>query len=377
MMTANDPTTWYHLEPIDSWSFGDGRPNHAGEDQSDLACLFPPSPLTVVGAIRAAAARALGWSGRQKDPWPKDIVDLLGNGMDLGRLRFTGPFLARDEKPLFPSPAHLVGTVDETGNWKPADLLIPGKEVMTDLCEVPVALPEPRSWSRDGRSGPLHPPRGVWLTARGYTRVLSGEIPSPEDCVYDRDLFVFERRVGLELEADSRTAREAHLYSPVHVRLKRNVGLIIGVSGLDPAIELPELLPLGGEGRLAACRVVNGAFLPVAGNEAPGATWTCVAALTPLRLLNASGDAWDVPRPGDPASRLVTGMNGEVVSLCIERPLRLGGWDSVQHRPLPLTPHVPAGTVWFIRGDPPRPTLTARAGSLTAFGFGHLVAGAI
>jgi CRISPR-associated protein Cmr3 len=377
MMAAPENTTWFHLEPIDSWSFGDGGPNHAGEDQSDLGCLFPPSPLTVAGAIRAAAARALGWSGRPTEPWPAEIVERLGDGLDPGPLRFTGPFLARDAQPLFPAPAHLVGTVDANGEWQPADLLAPGAEAMTDLSERPVRLPEPRGAARGAEWSALKPPRGVWLTAQGLSRILAGEIPAPEDCVQERDLFAFEQRVGLELEADSRTAREAHLYSPVHVRLKRNVGLIVGAAGLDATIQLPELLPLGGEGRLAACRVVSEPPLPAAERKSPGAAWTCLVALTPVRLLNAARDAWDVPRPGDTAARLVAGLEGEIVSLCIERPLRLGGWDSVRHRPLPLIPHARAGTVWFVRGDPPRSTVAVRAGLLTAFGFGHLVAGSI
>ncbi len=375
MMAAPANTTWFCLEPIDSWSFGDGRPNHAGEDQSDLACLFPPSPLTVAGAIRAAAARALGWSGRPAEPWPKDIVERLGDGLDAGPLRFTGPFLARDGEPLFPAPAHLVGTVDAGGEWQPADLLAPGTEVMTDLSEAPVGLPEPCGVAKSMVSSSLKPPRGVWLTVQGLSRVLAGELPPSQECVRERDLFSFEHRVGLELEADSRTAREAHLYSPVHVRLKRNVGIVVGVAGLDAAIQLPELIPLGGEGRLAACRVMSEPPLPTAVSKSPGAALSCLVALTPVRLLNAARDAWDVPRPGDTASRLVAGLDGRIVSLCIERPLRLGGWDSVQRRPLPLTPHARAGTVWFLSGGPPEPTTTQRVGDLTEFGFGHLVAG--
>src|SRR5690606_14698184 len=135
---------------------------------------------------------------------------------------------------------------------------------MTDLSEAPVRLPEPYGEAKSAVSSSLKPPRGVWLTVQGLSRVLAGELPPSQECVRERDLFSFEHRIGLELEADSRTAREAHLYSPVHVRLQRNVGLIGGVAGLDAAIQLPELLPLGGEARLAACRVMSEPPLPAA-----------------------------------------------------------------------------------------------------------------
>ena len=45
--------------------------------------------------------------------------DSTGDGPDLGVLRFCGPFLLRDEEPLFPAPRCLLGTNDSEG-WKPA-----------------------------------------------------------------------------------------------------------------------------------------------------------------------------------------------------------------------------------------------------------------
>ncbi|MEW6637748.1 MAG: type III-B CRISPR module-associated Cmr3 family protein, partial [Actinomycetota bacterium] len=49
---------YYRLEPLDTLFFGDGSPFNAGETgQMEVEGTFPPSPTTVVGALRAAFAR--------------------------------------------------------------------------------------------------------------------------------------------------------------------------------------------------------------------------------------------------------------------------------------------------------------------------------
>ena len=62
-----------YFDPLDTLFFRDGRPYHQGElSQAGVASLFPPFPSTLVGAIRAACARALGWtSGNWERPYPE------------------------------------------------------------------------------------------------------------------------------------------------------------------------------------------------------------------------------------------------------------------------------------------------------------------
>ena len=82
------------LHPLDTFFFRDGRPyNQDDPGQVEAASLFPPYPPTVVGAVRAAAARAMGWPGSAWD------TAALGDGVDwqagdepLGPLRFSGPY---------------------------------------------------------------------------------------------------------------------------------------------------------------------------------------------------------------------------------------------------------------------------------------------
>jgi len=98
-----------------------------------------------------------------------DVV--LGNGPDdLGKLSFGGPFLLREEQPLFRAPRHLLGVADSSG-WRPVALLRPGSPAACDLGDA-VRLPE----LPDTASGveKLKPGDHVWLTSAGMNAVLGG-----------------------------------------------------------------------------------------------------------------------------------------------------------------------------------------------------------
>lgn len=369
---------WLKLTPVDSWFFRDGRPHNMGEDQSSVESVFPPFAPTVVGAVRAAAARQMGWSGR--GDWPEDVKRALGDGADLGPLRFTGPFLCRDEdgsrELLFPMPAHLLGSTAGDGErWEPVTCLAPEPEaVQTDLADEPVLLPAPVDVGEDERA--RRRGRGMWLRCGGMDRLLGGALPAREDCVASGEFFSLEQRMGLQLDLSKRAAREGHLYSPIHVRLERGVSLVVGVFGLRDDVELPEMLPFGGESRLAACEPIGAPRMPacLSKEQSPQPVATVIL-LTPGRLLDDGAAAWRLPAPGQPASRLLAGAEGRIESVCVDRPLPIGGWDSVVHQPLPLEPFAAPGTTWFVRDLALPGKGEIRAGTRTAYGFGHAVLG--
>jgi CRISPR-associated protein Cmr3 len=65
-----------------------------------------------------------------------------------------------------------------------------------------------------------------------------------------------------------------------------------------------------------------------------------------------------------------------VVSACVGKPQFLGGWDSIERRPLPLRPVFPAGSTWFLEIHDPAPLqqlLTHGLGLKSLYGFGHAV----
>ena len=361
------------LDPLDTLFFRDGTPYSADSaPQEDVASLFPPHPMTVAGALRAALARCNGWNGRRR--WPAHLGLVLGDGPDdTGQLVMEGPFLLRDDQPLFRAPRHLLGTIDGD-QWTPRLLLRPGSAVMCDLGDA-VRLPQAPT-TFDGiekcKTGD-----SSWLTLAGMGSVLHGQLPGAGEVVSSRCLWSEEPRIGLERDRSRRTAEEGKLYSSRHVRLKRGVSLGACIDGVPPDWTLPtdQLVPLGGESRLAACRtwnVVPTLRMPLAEIDADGRV--VVIALTPLDLDEAACRGrrkLDVPG------------NARVVSACLGRPERIGGWNSLERRPLPLRSVLPAGSALFCEAGEPQRFIDAvaardglpRLGSRQAQGFGVVALG--
>ncbi len=359
-----------HLDPVDTWFFRGGTPFASdAAPQDDVESLFPPHPATTAGALRAALALARGWDGRGR--WHKSFDDVLGNGPENpGRLSFDGPFLLRCGKPLFRSPRHLLG-VREANGWQPYALLRPGPPVRCDLGKA-IRLPDLPEGSKTGAK--LQAGDREWLTLEGLTSVLRGAVPEASEIVEDKALWSAEERIGLARDRDTRSAKEGMLYSTRHVRPGRGVSLGMRIAGLPADWPRPfdRLVPLGGENRVAHCREWQGCAgldtLPVPGGPRGQAV---LVALTPLDLEEA------VVR----GERPLDAPNGtRIVSACLDRPQRIGGWDSLARRPLPLRSVLAPGSVLFCEiPENAREAGTGggilRLGARTTWGFGLVAAG--
>ena len=356
------------LAPVDTWFFRDGTPFSAGEaPMGNVGGLFPPHPGTVVGALRAALAVNRGWDGRSR--WPDDYRAVLGDGPDdLGQLSFDGPFLLRDGQPLFRAPRHLLGTGNPK-EWAPRTFLRPGPPVTCDLGDA-VRLPEVVAFTGDLHD--LKPGDDQWLTPAGLSAVLRGSLPLPQDVVHAGQLWAMESRTGLELDRNTGTAVEHSLYSARHVRPARKISLGARINCLPAEWTAPfdRLLPLGGESRLAECREWDG-DLQV---DAPLAALLsshqiAIIALSPL-------DVGEDVCMGDPA---LDGLaDARVVSAVLDRPQRIGGWNSLARTPLPMRSVLAPGSVLFCKlEDPTELSGTAaaatglvRLGQRQEWGFG-------
>lgn len=360
------------IEPLDTLFFRDGQSYVQGEPwQADVESRFPPAPPTLVGALRAALARSLGWSGRANEPWPAAVTAALGDGDELGPLCFRGPLLQRGGDVLFPAPAALLRKGEEIADSEGLVRLRPGPVRHCDLGPA-VCLPV----TEPGTAG-LKPLAGDWIDRSGLQAWLSGQTPAAKSIVRAGDLWRLEARVGIARDPDSRTTGEGAIYSPQHVRLGHGVSLWAQISGSSPE-RIGRALsgqphPLGGESRSAW-------ISPEAGNlRLPNCP-----ALSPdadrLRysvLLLTPADVSKPPRPGD----AIDGLPGQLVSACLPPPALIGGWDSRQHAPLPLRPYLAPGSVLFMQTgaaqlDCVRALHGNTIGERSAWGFGWILVGA-
>ncbi|WP_419788195.1 type III-B CRISPR module-associated Cmr3 family protein [Pseudodesulfovibrio sp.] len=361
---------WIALEQIDSWFFRTGRPMHLGETPvTKTESAFPPQAHTVVGALRASLARSNGWSGRSK--WTQDIQDVLGSEQNLGKLQFMGPFLCLENQPVFPVPRHLLGRLQDLGNgqepvWNPAALLAPGAPVRCDLAAGPVCLPQPVKCMPNENLDELKNIPDAYVTLAGMDAILRGQLPAPETILPASTIWLPESRIGIQRQPKERTTGADGLFSTVHIRLRKDVHMCMGVAGVPQEWIVPSgFIPFGGEGRVAALSDVQEIPLPQHVRPADGSSIALVF-LTPVDFADA---------PLEPGKSLPGTEGLTLVSACLDRPLKLGGWCSIKHQPLALRPLLPAGSVLFCTAesrnlDSILLDTAIRLGQRTEYGFG-------
>ena len=357
----------FKLTPLDTLFFRDGRPFNLGETgQLEVTGTFPPSPTTVVGAVRAAFARGQNWSAGD---WNDVLKEVLGNHHEtLGQLSFHGPFLLRNGEILFPAPLHLLGKPLETENDKSKmwqiTRLRPGASLETDIGRT--RLPE-KAEDIEGVKE-----LGGYLTGEAMRRVLAGEKPEGSHIVSQACLWNTEPRVGIKRDPKSRTTKEDSLYNIGHVRLQEGVSLGVQVSGLPESWQPQSPALLGGESRMAWLDETDKLDLPKAPELLENGTIRyTVTLITPGKL---KGDGWRKY-----GSRLAD-LPGKVISACVGKPLMIGGWNSLKQEPLPLAPYLPAGSTWFLEEDAgARDEILAKhgrhIGEKTAWGYGQILIG--
>jgi CRISPR-associated protein Cmr3 len=363
------------LRPHDTLFLRDGRPFDQGaQEQAATAGIFPPYPPTVVGAMRAALARAKGWPG---NPWPPDLgsgVDFSQGNEPLGRLRFSGPFVLCGDAPLFPAPLCLLVKRSDNGLAKVVRLG-PGTLLECDLgC---VSLPKPLDRLDGGKA-----PEDVWIDGDGLKALLDWTDPKPESLVPQDALWKTEARVGIARDETRRTTGEGALYAAAHIRLKERVAIAVSVEGADLSGIAGKLAPLGGEGRSVWVeRSAASVELPPPPDLEPdhdGVLRYTVVLLTPAFFGDAEED-W--PKPdGTIRDDAASALPGRVVSACVGKPVPVGGWDGINHTPLPLRPLAPAGSVWFMEAaaddaDAVRRQHGMGIGRATGWGFGLALIG--
>ena len=362
------------IEPLDTLFFRDGRPFNQGEGYSGIDSLFPPSPLTVVGAIRSAWARSRGWDGKKR--WNDSIRTALGgDGEELVNVKFTGPLLELAGEPLFAAPASLVGRIDENGFPCDLALLKPGPSIRCDMGEV--RLPVLPSAARDGVDG-CKQLTGWWLHRAAFEKILRGKTPAPDELIDHNRLWCLEPRVGNRINPVTGVTEDGMLYATRHVRLKPGVRLTVGVQrgpGEKGDEQFPRTsqAPLGGESRSCWIEKVGGdpdLGIPASSLSVHnGILRYAVHVLTPLSSSSP-------PEPGKPFEELP----GRIVCACMRPPQRWGGWDSVNFEPLPMKAHIPPGTVLFMEAEKSeqqsvRDRHGSNIGRRSSWGFGLIAIG--
>lgn len=346
----------------------------------------------------------------------ESLRDELGDATTLGRLSLEGPFLARGGELLFPLP------MDVVPNERAYDLLTPGPVVECDLGRVRLphlaaagqqtgadegrpsddlrvprphdgyvrhtAMQELLAGRTDGLRVPTKPREGR-IQRRRYSEdeanaTLWSLLPDDESAwaLADR-----EWRTGLARDNRTRQARTGMLYSIAPIRPREGVEVAVVVGGIaserHPAVSVVQRF--GGEGKLAVIRTAPvPPWPPVPALRSEGLVTLFRMILTTPARLTTSG--WLPPGFVQDDSGEFTVWRGQlegielaILSGCVDKPVRIGGWDLARRRPRELQPFTPAGAVYFCETRAPAAAVAAlhgaRIGQCTEYGFGHVLIG--
>lgn len=383
--------TW-QFTAADSLFFGGGKPMNAGESYW-IDSQFPPTGLTLQGAVRTAVLYHTGAdidafiNGNDCLPNGGGLQDEIGCANSLGKLELTGPFLHKDGELLFPAPLDLMSNRDgQRALLKPA-------AIATDCDLGRIRLP-----AVEGSGYKVS--ENCYVNHQDMTKLLNGEtagiepIPLFAETPNEKGLADKEPKMGLARDNQFRTGKDGMLFSIAPVRPRQGVGLCLRVQGIKPE-HLPEqafLQKLGGEGKLAGINLSDtGIEMPEAQVTTDGDTLRFKLVFTQPALmpdavwlpegfkLSSQKDRWTGQLKFHKADTDVA-IEAAIVSACIGKAVKLGGWDLKAGASKPYQTYIPAGSVYFCEAratdrDAILKLHDSKLGNNREYGFGHVLVG--
>lgn len=368
--------TWFSIRARDVWLFRDGKPFTAGDDNLARS-MFPPTPLTVQGALRQKISESHGLSYRAYKRNKSDLANTVSayigryeaqvEGVDTGAFEMRGPLIGFEDDngvmmPLVPCPADLL-KAEDTSNFM---ITQPdGSTINNDLAEYQLV-----GVQKDYENLPSY-----WMTGELFSRYLEGgqglaarvaskpprnhEESNENFDVYryyveeEADYQIFhselvyntENRFGVSTDSATSFRVEGQLYQVQFVRPTRNVCLLVDVDGGHDNVHVAGQMTMGGEQRQATNTKVD---IPDFQNTSLQIENTFkVIFLTPAYF----EDGW-LPANGD-WSRWF-GSDVRLVGAALYRPLRIGGWNNARGTnggARPMHNYVAPGSVYYFEGQ--------------------------
>lgn len=362
--------SWLFVEPTDIFLFRNGKPFNAGENDTAQS-IFPPTPLTLQGALRGAAIVNSGMSWDEYANASPDslVVQQVGTrGVNnVGSFRLAGPFVGKllsveDEEK---KPTDVQSKKVERYVPLPLDIVWNEKDVnkgCQDHNEVNLRIMQPVAEQvflsdiqfkpLDAQSGEEYP-TSRWISEAALSRYLDGEQLTTNDTVKADALFKSDYRFGIGMDYTlGTTDRDAgKLYNAQFIRMESETGLLMNVDSSfvvkNDGVGLPEkgVMGLGGERHTANFEVVEVSEdvqknYPIEGMSLPKRFK--IVFLTPAYF-----------KKGWQPENWSTFFDGQVtcINARIGHPQLIGGWDSAKRHPRTMHRFVPSGSVYYFESQ--------------------------
>lgn len=298
--------------------------------------IMPPWPSVIAGAL---VSRALVDAGRvgdiTREPGRAEeiLAEVVGKEFALTALA-----LARENEILFPLPADLAALEGpKLARITPRIPDFAGVATSAALSALPML-------AHTAREKPLS---GQWITAAGLARHLAGELPSANSLVHSDELWKTDQRLGIALDAGSRTAADGALYTTDAVALREGVRFVAGFAG--SGLPSSGLVRLGGDGRGARIGQAGGGVADTLESlGVPQPDWKGFRMILATPGMFSGG--WLPPGVDPSTQRLaISGLTAELVSAVVPRHEVVSGWDLAKHAPKPARKVAPRGSCYWFR----------------------------
>lgn len=402
----------------ESYFFRDGTPFTAGED-TFLPSSFPPSCNVVYGAVRTAIMRGHGLDFGEYAQGRCSVCDCAQEGCEVLKamsgsaddpedpgMDLIGPFVTRKTdsgvERLHKAPSDLVEIESSARELEFGRLHPSAEPVISDLGRVFMPASSVRCKSLSD----------VWISESGLLDYLVGADVGPGKAYYSaekdgaieqgRAFLLREERIGISRQRATRATKEGMLYAIEHIRLAHGpngrFGMGARVRGC-PDVPIPNVVRLGGEGRFTSLEVKDSKPFSADGiaeaiDRGPGLFGERgfkVVFMTPVKFCPSDddddGQGWLPPgfaeceRDGALVwEGVLRDVRCTLVSVCSDRPVRIGGWSMVLNQPKPRLAYVPGGAVYYFTTPHTGAEVVAalhdtKVGMDTRIGFGHAVVG--
>ena len=326
--------------------------------------LMPPWPSVFAGAFRSAlladdAKRlaefvAVG-SGhfasvgeraeRMRGVLGEALFAVLGTPQQPGSFRVTWASLGLAASEAVPPQAVLP---------LPADLLVADEPAALPVALLPAALPPgtlgtstlPMVALLRSRKQ-VKPAGGHWLDCAGLVAHVRGQ-PAPAT-LRTADVYKTETRLGIALNAASRTASKGAIYTTEAVTFSTHAGFVVGIEGAGDLLPAEGMLRLGGDGKGARYREVP-FDLPATAGPREGGRFRLL--LTTPALFSGGWLPTGVVPKGAQLRLHGPGFSARMACAAIGRHEVVSGWDLAQWRPKAAQRAAPSGSVyWFDEFD--------------------------
>jgi len=329
---------WIKIKPNDTLFFRTGRPFSMGDDTwADF--VFPPYPSTIYGAIRTFF---IFEKGSLKEFKEEKFKDEIGTTSKKGRLKVIGPFIYNENNSLiyFKPPFDLVKLKngEKENQLIPLDLINKPEFFYSDEFPYDKILVFKGVEQADEPDG--------WLDQINLKEYLEGKY----DGIFitkDKEIFEKELKIGIARDRKKFTSREGHLYRIPMLRLKKDVGFLIKIQGLN-SIPKRGVFQFGGEGKTVSYEVLD--KNPVREIEDVGfelidnmfKIYLATPAVFNKGWLPSWIDENNLEGEKD-------GIKLKLVACAIGKYLRVGGWDMANNKPKLMYKAIPAGSVYYFK----------------------------